>query len=277
MAARKYSILHIPVMSFFSKDLYRDVGLNWRGTCLGYLLLLLAVCWIPWMVKTHMGLSKFVKDYAPKIVSQVPTITIKDGLASIDEPQPYYILVPDTNDVFIIIDTTGTITSLADSNALVLITKTEVIFAENEGETFSFADTDIKDFTLSQAKLNRWLNTLQKLAVPVMYPLALAFSYAYRIIQALIYAAVGLLFAHGFKTKIEYPAMLRLAVAAVTPAIIVNTITSLAGIASCGMWMLYLGIALGYLAFGVHSISEARQQVDEPTFGPPPTQFHDQL
>jgi hypothetical protein len=261
-------------MSFFSKDLYRDVGVNWRGTCFGYLLLLLAVCWIPWMVKVHLGLSEFVKNEAPKMISQVPTITIKDGIASVDEPQPYYIMTPDSNEVFAIIDTTGTVTSLADSNALMLITKTEAMFKDNEHEKFSFAD--IKDFTLSQAKLNRWLDTLRRLVVPVMYPLALVFSYAYRIVQALIYAAIGLLFAHGFKTKIEYPAMLRLAVVAVTPAIIIKTIATLAGLALCGMGMLYLGIAMVYLAVGVHAVSEAQQPADESTFGPPPEQFNNQ-
>ncbi len=274
---RKYSILHIPVMSFFSKDLYRDVGLNWRGICFGYLLLLLAVCWIPVMVKIHLGLSEFVKEEAPKVITQVPTLTIKNGIASIDEPQPYYIMVPDSNDVFAIIDTTGTVTSLADSNALMLITKTEAIFKENEAQTRTFSFADIKDFTLTQAKLNRWLDTSRKLAVPVMYPLALVFSYACRIVQALIYAAIGLLFAHGFKTKIEYPAMLRLAVVAVTPAIIIKTIIDLAGVAYCGTGMLYLGIAMAYLAVGVHAVSEAQQPADESTFGPPPEQFQDRL
>ncbi len=277
MAERKYSILHIPVLSFFSKDLYRDVGLNWRGTCFGYLLLLLAVCWIPWMVQVHTGLNEFVKNEAPKMVSQIPTITIKDGIASIDEPQPYYIMHPDSNDIAGIIDTAGTITTLADSNAFALITETEVIFKEDDLQTRTFSFEDIKDFTLNHAKLNKWLSTFQKLAVPVMYPSVLAFSYVYRIIQALIYAAVGLLFAYGFKTKIEYPAMLRLAVVAVTPAIIINTVVSLSNVVFRGMWLLYLAIAMAYLAFGVKAVSEAQQPENEPTFGLPPEQFGDRL
>jgi len=277
MAERKYSILHIPALSFFSKDLYRDVGLNWRGTCFGYLLLLLAVCWIPWMIIMHKSLAEFVRNEAPKMISQVPVFTIKDGIASIDEPQPYYITTPDSNEVFVIIDTTGTVTSLADSNAYALITKTEAIYRENETQTRTFSFANIKDFTLDQAKLNKWLATFQKLFVPLMYPFALAFSYGYRIIQALIYAAVGLLFAQGFKTKIEYPAMLRLAVVAVTPAIIINTVVTLAGVVTCGIWLFYLAIAMAYLAFGVKAVSEAQYPDDGLTFGPPPEQFGDRM
>jgi hypothetical protein len=277
MAERKYSILHIPALSFFSKDLYRDVGLNWRGTCFGYLLLLLAVCWIPGMVMIHLSLSEFVKNEAPKLISQVPTFTIKDGIASIDEPQPYYIMVPDSNEVFAIIDTTGIVTSPADSNAYALITKTEIIYRENDIQTRTFSFAEIKNFTLDQAKLNKGLETFRKIAVPVTYPFVLAFSYVYRIIQALIYAAVGLLFAQGFRTKIEYPAMLRLAIVAVTPAIIVNTIATIAGFVGCGIWLFYLCIALAYLAFGVKAVSEAQGPMEEPTFGPPAEQFGDQI
>ena len=127
MAERKYSILHIPALSFFSKDLYRDVGLNWRGTCFGYLLLLLAACWIPIMIIIHSDTREWIRNEASKVVSQFPVIIIKDGIASVNEPQPYYIMTPDGNEVFIIIDTTGTVTSLADSNAYALITKTEFI------------------------------------------------------------------------------------------------------------------------------------------------------
>jgi hypothetical protein len=88
---KRYRIFHIPVLAFFSKGLYTDVAFNWKGTCLGYLFLLLAVCWIPAMIELDSGLDNFVETEAPKIISQVPTITIKDGVASIDEPQPYYI------------------------------------------------------------------------------------------------------------------------------------------------------------------------------------------
>jgi hypothetical protein len=41
---RRYSIFHPLVLAFYSKPLYQDVGRRWKGTGLGYLLLLLAVC-----------------------------------------------------------------------------------------------------------------------------------------------------------------------------------------------------------------------------------------
>ena len=125
---KRYSIIHVPVLSFFSKDLYRDVCYNWKGSGFVYLLLLLSVCWIAPMVKLHVGLSDFVDNEAPKMVTQIPVITIVEGKASIDEPQPYYIQEPETGENLIVIDTTGTITSLEGTEVFALITETIMDF-----------------------------------------------------------------------------------------------------------------------------------------------------
>jgi hypothetical protein len=273
---RRYSILHIPVMSFFSRELYRDVGLYWRGTCLGYLFGLLAVCWIIPMVQFHLAISDFVKDEAPKMISQIPTLTIKDGEASIEEPQPYYIKAPDSNEVLIVIDTTGTITSPTDANAFGLVTKTGLTLKEDDTQSRTFSFREIKDFKLNQAKINGWVNTFWFITKWLMYPFVLGGSYVYRIIQALIYAAIGMLFASSCKTQIGYQALLRLAVVAVTPAIIFKTIVDIVGVGFSGVGLLYFGMTMAYLFIGVKAVAEAQQPAQESEIGPPPGQFHSQ-
>ena len=115
---KKYSIIHVPVLSFFSKALYRDVAVHWKtGLCFAYLLLLLAICLIPTAIETNAIFSGLIENQAPAIVKQVPEITITDGKASIAEPQPYYIKAPDSDDNLAVIDTTGSITSLEDADA----------------------------------------------------------------------------------------------------------------------------------------------------------------
>ena len=145
---KKYSIIHLPVLSFFSKDLYRDVGLNWKGICFGYLFIFLAICWIPIMVKIHTGFSAFVKNDAPPIIDQIPEITITDGQVSIEEPQPYFIKDPDNNDILAVIDTTGTITSPSDANAFFLLTENMMI-TQTEFETRSIDLSQFDGFSIS--------------------------------------------------------------------------------------------------------------------------------
>ena len=262
---KKYSIIHLPFLSFFSKELYRDVGLCWKGVGFAYLLLLLTVCWIPTMVKIHVGFSDFINNEVPPFIEQVPDITITDGEASIQEPQPYYIKAPDSNDVIAIIDTTGTTESLEDANAICLLTRTNVIWRQNEFETRTVDLSNVKNFVLDSDRIMGWLHIAEKFLVIVMYPFALLGSYLYRIVQALIYAAVGLLFASWCKVSLSYAALLRLAIVAVTPCIIVGTVLGL--VATSLPWYLYPAAALAYLFFGVWACSQtppAEQQFHVP-------------
>ena len=264
---KKFSIIHIPVLSFFSNDLYREVGLYWKGICFGYLLLLLAVCWIPAVVKIHLGFSNFINNQAPAVIDQVPEITITDGRVSIEEPQPYYIMVPDSNDVIAVIDTTGSIKSPEDVNAFCLLTRTNIITKQSEFETRTFDLSEVKSFTLDSGRIARWLSIVGKFLVVIMYPFALLGSYVKRIIQALIFAAVGLLFALSCKVSLAYGALLRLAIVAMTPCIIIKTVLGLAGVRFPHAWLLYLLVTLAYLFFGVKTCSQtplSEQEIRNP-------------
>jgi len=250
---RRYSIFHVPALSFFSKKLYIDVGQNWKGANFLYLLLLLAICLIPTMINLHRGISNFVNNEAPAIVNQVPEITITDGQVSIKETQPYYIKDPDSNEPLAIIDTTGQIQSLEDTDAFCLLTGNKVITKKSEFENRTYNLSNVKAFVVDSKRITGWLQIGRKFLAVVIYPFVLLGYYMYRLVQALIYAAIGLLFASFCKTTLSYTALIRLAVVAVTPCIIVGTILGLTDTSIPPF--LYLVAALVYLFFAVKSIS----------------------
>ncbi len=253
---KQFSIFHVPVWSFFSKDLYLDACFRWKGTGFGYLFLLLAVLWIAPIAGLQMGLSDFVATEAPKVVTQIPVISIVDGKASIAEPQPYYIKNPDTGANLAVIDTTGTIASPDDGKALVLITQKQAIFKKSEVETRAFSFQNVSRFTLSQEKITYWLNKTRSYLAPILYGLAVIFSFMYRVIQALMYAALGMIFVAWCRSERTYQQLLRLSVVAVTPAIIIKTIISMIDVTIPFSGLLYLAIALGYLFLGVQAAAQ---------------------
>lgn len=259
---KRYTIFHVPVLAFFSKELYRDVALRWKGTAFGYLFLLLVVCWVPGIIGIHGEVAEFVDNEAPKLVSQIPVVTIADGQASIDEPQPYYILDPESGDVLVVIDTTGTINSLEETEAQALITRTGAIYRKSALETRSFSFSEIDRFVLTRDRIYGWLDAGKRYAAPVLYPFCVLGSFVFRILQALLYAAIGLLIARLLKTGRSYDDLLRLAVVAVTPAIIAATLLGLAGIGLplAGLW--YFLVAMGYLTFGIRAAAAE----EEPSF-----------
>lgn len=260
---KRYSIYHIPGMSFYSKNLYRDVASQWKGTCFVYLLILLIICWIVPISQINAGLGSFMEREAPEIISQVPAITISNGTASIKESQPYYIKDPETGRPIIIIDTTGKITSLAETEAAVLITKTEGIVRKNEMETRTFSLAQIGDLTVDQALIWKILTNIKMIIFPLLYPLCIIGSFIFRIIQALIYGSIGMLFALIFHYKAPFDSFLRLAVVAITPAIIIKTLVNLFEIGIPVPSLLYFLIAMGYLFFGVMAASQKEDSAAE--------------
>jgi len=261
---RRYSVIHVPVLSFFSKALYRDVCHQWKGVGFAYLLLLLIVCWIAPIVKLHIGVSDFVDNEASRIVSQIPTITIVDGKASINEPQPYRITEPDTGETLAVIDTTGAINSLEDAKAFVLIKETEAILKQSDFETRTFSFREIDQLTLDQDMVTGWLATAKVFVAPVLYVLAVLGAFVFRILQALIYACIGLLFASWCKSRFTYASLIRLSIVAVTPGIIIATILEVAGVSFPYSGWCYFLAAMGFLFFGVKAASQDRA----PTGGP---------
>lgn len=248
---KKYSAFHIPLLSFYSKVLYRYACLEWKGIGFAYLFLLLAVCWIPSMIKYHMLFSNFTRKDAPKIISQIPQISFSNGIASVDVPQPYTIRDPKTQRELIVIDTTGKINTLNDTKAVGLVTRTEAIFRKSAVETRSFNYRSLDDFVLNQQIVTGWLQTASKYWAYIFYPFALIGSFLFRIIQLLLYAAIGYLFASWCQSKRSYDSLLRLSAVAVTPCIIVNTISGVVGlkIPFAGLW--FFLAAMIYLSIGV--------------------------
>lgn len=250
---KHYRIWQVPALAFFSRALYRDVALRWQGIAFGYLLLLLAICWIPGAIRIDHSFASFVEQEAPLVIEQVPDITIIDGRAFVDQPQPYTIHDPKTDEALLVIDTTGTITSLEQTDARALVTARQAIFQKNAIETRSFSFETVDRYTLDQQKIYHWLDIAKTWAAPVLYPLCTLGSYAYRILQVLLYACIGLLLTRLCKGTLPFESLLRLSVVAITPAIIIGTLLDASSIElpMAGLWFFLL--AMGYLLFGIRA------------------------
>ena len=256
----RYSTIHPLFMSFYSKSLYQDVGRNWKGISFVYLLLLLALCWIPGMVQLHSAFSDYVTNTAPYIVEQVPPIMISNGEVSIDEPEPYFI--KDTDGAVMIIDTTGQFTSLNETEARILLMKTKIIIRESQTETRIIDLSQVNNLLIDQSLINSWLEVLRDWFAIVIYPFAVLFSFVYRVVQALIYAAIGILMAKMLRTALTYQSLISLAIVAITPALFLDTILNFMYMAGPFWNLISFIISMGLLFYAVKANSEG--EIEEP-------------
>jgi hypothetical protein len=253
---KQYTIIHPLYMAFYSKSLYRDIAGNWSTWfCFLYLLSLLALCWIPGMIRLDADLSTYIDDEAPKFVNQLPSIVISKGQASIAEPQPSIIKDPEKGDPVMIIDTTGQITSLENSKAKILVTKTQLFFKDSLQGTRILDLSELGDMTVDKTLVYDWLEEFGEWFAILVYPFALLFSFAFRSAQVLIYALIGMLFSRALKIGLNYQALMRLAAIALTPVIVLNTLTIFFKIAMPSPWFINAIITTGYLIFAIRACS----------------------
>jgi len=253
---KRYSTVHPLFMSFYSRSLYQDVAMNWRKISLLYLLLLLAVCLIPLTFKIRASVSDYLMHEAPKIVKQFPVVSISKGQVSVDVPMPYTIKDPENNAPFIIIDTTGQVTSLAGSDALVLLTKTKLFFKRDSKESRILDFSDIDSLVIDQSRLYDWMETFIEYFAFVLYPVALFFTFLFRILQAMVFAVIAISFNNYLKFNFKYSALLSLSIVSMTPAIIFDTLYNYFDMVIPFWWLIDFALALGYLFFALKSNAE---------------------
>ncbi len=247
---KRYSMLKALYLSFFSRDLYRDVGSRWKGTGFLYLLLLLAVTWLPVIYKMQGDLSEEIRQEVPKYLEQMPEITIADGRVSIDRPVPHTILEPDGRTPFMVIDTSGRIASLGQTKATVLLTGDQIMFRRPQGaeKIYDLAGTDA---VIDRDRADRWVQAIRRYFPVVAYPVALAASFVDRVLEMMFTIAIGMILAGWLKARLDAAAVSRLAAVALTPAIVVSTVFLLADIRVPKSAVIFFAVAAAYLYFAV--------------------------
>ncbi len=263
---RRYSVFHPLILSFFSRSLYRDVGKHWRGTGLLYLLFILALVWIPTMIKWQITFSTWVDGDSKEITKQIPAIRISKGRVSTDVTTPYFIKDPKTGTDMAIIDTTGEYETLENTDARFLLTESKLSVRKNATESRTYDLSGVQSFYVDRLNVESWLVTVRRWFIPILYPLAVIFSFILRAIQILVYALVGLLFAGILHVKLSFKALMRLAAISITPVLLLNLLFEFVP-ARIPWWSLIgVVIALAYLFFAVKVNAEPE---DMPQYQPP--------
>jgi hypothetical protein len=253
---RRYSLLHPLWMSFFSKDLYRDVGQHWGSVAFLYLFFLLAVAWLPRMIRFDADVREYVRDRAPALVDQIPRITIRHGRASAEGAQPHCIVEPENKECVAIIDTTGGTAGIEGTKARILLTETHLIHALNATETRTYSLEKIDELTIDPDFLNRWLRTGARFLAVVAFPFVVLVSFCFRATQVLLYAVVGLAFSRLQGIKLSFGTLCSLATVALTPVIVTQMVIDLTGAETPVPRVVFLAVALGYLFFGIKACTE---------------------
>jgi len=254
---KEFSPLVAPVYAFFSRALYADAARRWRIGAFVYLLVLVTISVIPFLVGIQTGLSKFLRDDVPAFTAQIPPVRIEGGVVHVAVEQPYIIRDTGKGEPLAIIDTTGTVTSLEDTPASILVTRTQVFIKKNDAETRVYDLGAIQHFEVDGARVEKWLTIIAAWGPLILLPLAIIGVYLYRTVQALFFSLFALLIAHVLGRRLAYGSILNITLVALGPVILIGTVLSVAGVKLPLAWLIYFLIAMAYTAFGIASTPDA--------------------
>jgi len=248
---RQYNIFQAIYLSFYSKNLYRDVATNWGGKAFLYLLMIVALSWVLFTYQFQHSLNMIYAANADKLVAQMPVVTIKDGKISTPEERPYVIHDPETKQVFAVIDTTGKYTSLDEAKAEVLVTQTQIISRHNENQIRTTSLPNKLNMVIVPETVNAIVKRYLNFAWIFFFVIFVVAGYAYRLIQALIYSIIGKIFGVIAKVPLSYGQILQIAMVAITPVIVVATIFDFFAIQFAYQLLFYFILAMIYLFYGI--------------------------
>ncbi len=253
---RRYSLFQALPLSFFSRDLYRDVGRNWKGVGLIYLLLLVTLITLSILFRMQLAITQWARDDGVRMVDQLPTIRIQHGVVQVDRATP--ITITDRRGTAIaIIDTSSSPVSLEGSKAEALLTRNRLYVRKSAAETRVFDLSRIESFTLDRARAKRWLRMLTTLLAVAIVPFILVGLYAFRLIQQLIGSVVIFLIARASNLQLDFSARMRVAAVALTPALLIEVVLFLANVSPPFWGLVWCAITLGCYVFAVRAITEA--------------------
>jgi len=263
--ARRYFLFKAIPLSFFSKDLYRDVGRNWPGMGFGYLFIVATMATLPLLVKMFVmsfGLTLDSPFDANYIINQIPEIRVTKGEVSLTAPQPYYIRMKETGEPIVVIDTTKPVTEWSkefSGKSVVIIGKTDALIVnaqKNEKRLIDVPPDMTRTFDREDARSIAETCLQYAWVVPLFLALfMIPIMFISRFIQMLIYGGFGWLMAKLLKSDMGYEDCVRLACIAITPVLALDVADSLLFHFHLSVLWYFL-LAMGYLGFGIRATKQ---------------------
>lgn len=260
---KQYRVYQAPWLAFYSRDFYRDVAREWRGTGLGYLFMLVALISLMLCVRLHFQSQKAPGEARPFLEQFPEELTITKGIISTKENAPYTFNDPETGKATVIIDTRQEKPPTDLGDVKLFVARTKIAFQKNKYETRVFDLAAIDNLVLTPQKLERWIGIFFKWIATVLFPFVLGGLYFYRCVQALLFSVVTLILLKIFKAELGYGAVLRLTVIAMSAPLLVFEIVRIAGQKLPLAGTLYFFIVLALIFFAAHSQKEQTPPVQD--------------
>jgi hypothetical protein len=247
----------------FDLSVFKRVAAQRTSRTFGFLLILVLLSTLAATLSTMRVLHELARKADPYL-DKLPTVTIKDGKASADVPQPWVKKFDDDEHgraVVLIIDTTGQRTDF-EANEVGLFVQREQLIMKSEDQRREVPLSQVPDMVVGPKTVRGMTHKILTRAPFWIGAVLLVYYFLAKLMQGLILVLTGLIGASGRKHPLGFGALFTVGVYALAPAVLLDCVTDLLPFSVPHFWLIYLALAATYSVLGARAASD---EADAPT------------
>jgi len=265
-------------LSFYSKNLFIDVGKRWRGLGLGYLMMVLAILAIPFSLMIGVTFNTFFNEQFIEPLLQLPTIYVQKGQASIDKPVPY-IIKNSKQQVVLIVDTSDTITKFNNEypHLNILLNKEKMSYRIPTPQLFKSVQPQEAPRIPMTQEYGKNANSvfdgkklvsegtfsgLKYTSLLMIYPIVISVLFSFFIVMFPVFALLGQVFGRVFFSfQLTYAQACRLLIVSATPMLLILLTLLPLNIVFPGMGIILIALMATYFSYALTAVKRDSSQV----------------
>ena len=170
------------------------------------------------------------REFGTWLQANVPPMQVSEGRLRIEADQPLIQTYPGLRPVTLIFDTTGSRQDLARFPEPLLLFTEDALVLQQDQTVETYPWSDFGSFEITPELIRNWLEFVKWVYFPTAYSLVLVFTFAVKLVLALLFTLLALSVTTRYQVKFPYPAYLAIAIYSLTPAVAIETAVTLTGL-----------------------------------------------
>jgi hypothetical protein len=254
---------HFPNMlrTAFDFALYGEVIRQRARRTVGYFALLVVVLSFVLTVANMFHLRAFIKKEVLPELSKLPVVTIKGGVASANVPQPWIKSFRDEGsgwNTIVVVDTTGEVKGFRGDEQGLILQRTKLLVRSQSNPQIQTIDLqDLDDTVIDAMWLRHWLDVGVWICGAAMLLARPVYHAGAKLLWALILSLLAMLVAASTGKRVSYGQLFTIALYALTPAILLDTVFDVVNVNVPHFWVLFFLVAAAYTGLAVYKLPAA--------------------
>lgn len=250
----------------FDLSVFKRAAAQPTRRTMGFLFILVLLSTLAGTISIMLVLRDFARTVDPYL-DQLPTITIKDGKASSDVPQPWVKQLDKDEhgrSIVLIIDTTGQRTDF-EPNELGLFVQREQVIAKSEDQRREFSLSKAPDMVVGPKSVRQGIAKVLRRAPFWIGGVLIFYYFLAKLFQSMVLLLAGPIGASGRKRPLGFGALFTVAVYALAPAVLLDCVLDFVPFRVPHFWLIYLAVAATYTILGARAASDENDETGATT------------